>query len=212
MPGASTPEDRSFRSPAPLRGRDEELGRIGERISAAGTSIGSVVTIAGDPGLGKTRLLEEAAQIARRIGVRFTYAAADPSESVVPLSSLMTALFEGDDPLIDRSALKELRALPERYWLIQELGMLLEEAALSAPICVCLDDLQWADGATVAALRVLPTRLAPMPIVWVGAWRPGQASPELRAALAELDEHGADRIELQPLDDVAVTQIVMDIV
>src|SRR6202035_4875373 len=114
--------------------------------------------------------------------------------------------------LIDRSALKELRALPERYWLIQELGMLLEEAALSAPICVCLDDLQWADGATVAALRVLPTRLAPMPIVWVGAWRPGQASPELRAALAELDEHGADRIELQPLDDVAVTQIVMDIV
>jgi DNA-binding CsgD family transcriptional regulator len=51
-----------------------------------------------------------------------------------------------------------------------------------------------------------------MPIVWVGAWRPGQASPELRAALAELDDRGADRIELQPLDDVAVTQIVMDIV
>jgi DNA-binding CsgD family transcriptional regulator len=170
------------------------------------------VTIAGDPGLGKTRLLEEAARIARRIGVRFTYAAADPSESVVPLSSLMTVLFEGGDPLVDRSALKELRALPERYWLIQELGMLLEEAALSAPLCVCLDDLQWADGATVAALRVLPTRLAPMPIVWLGAFRPGQASPELRAALAELAERGADRIELQPLDDVAVTQIVTDIV
>ena len=212
MPAAATPEDRAFRSPAPLRGRDEELERIGERISAARSGIGSVVTIAGDPGLGKTRLLEEAARIARRIGVRFTYAAADPSESVVPLSSLMTALFEGGDPLVDRSALKELRALPERYWLIQELGMLLEEAALSAPLCVCLDDLQWADGATVTALRLLPTRLAPMPIVWVGALRPGQASPELRAALAELDERGADRIALQPLDDVAVTQIVMDIV
>jgi DNA-binding CsgD family transcriptional regulator len=170
------------------------------------------VTVAGDPGLGKTRLLEEAAQIARRIGVRFTYAAADPSESVVPLSSLMTVLFEGADPLVDRSALKELRALPERYWLIQELGMLLEEAALSAPLCICLDDLQWADGATVAALRVLPTRLAPMPIVWVGALRPGQASPGLRAAVAELDERGAERIELQPLQDIAVTQIVMDMV
>jgi DNA-binding CsgD family transcriptional regulator len=212
MPGTSKPEDRSFRSRALLRGRDDELGRIGERISAAGKGIGSVVTIAGDPGLGKTRLLEEAAQIARRIGVRFAYAAADPSESFVPLSSLMTALFGGADPLVDRSALEELRALPERYWLIQELGMLLEEAALSAPLCVCLDDLQWADGATVAALRVLPARLAPMPIVWVGAWRPGQASPELRAALAELDELGADRIELQPLDDDAVTQIVTDVV
>jgi DNA-binding CsgD family transcriptional regulator/predicted negative regulator of RcsB-dependent stress response len=212
MPAAATPGERAFRSSAPLRGRDEELERIGERLSAARSGIGSVVTVAGDPGLGKTRLLEEAARIARRAGVRFTYAAADPSESVVPLSSLMTAMFDGGDPLLDRSALKELRAQRERYWLIQELGMLLEEAATSAPLCVCLDDLQWADGATVAALRVLPTRLAPMPIVWVGALRPGQTSPELRAALAELDERGADRIELQSLDDVAVTQIVMDIV
>jgi DNA-binding CsgD family transcriptional regulator len=170
------------------------------------------VTIAGEPGLGKTRLVEEAARMARRIGVRFAYAAADPSQSVVPFSSLMTALFEGSDALVDRSALKQFRAQPERHWLIQELGMLLEEAALSLPLCVCLDDLQWADGATLAALRVLPTRLAPMPIVWVGAWRPGQASAELRAALAELDDRGADRIELRPLDDVAVTQIVMDIV
>ncbi|MEA2201183.1 MAG: hypothetical protein QOI89_1779 [Solirubrobacteraceae bacterium] len=170
------------------------------------------MTVAGDPGLGKTRLLEEAARIARRLGVRFTYAAADPSESVVPLSPLMRAMFDGGDPLVDRSGLTELRAQRERYWLIQELGMLLEEAATSAPLCVCLDDLQWADGATVAALRALPTRLAPMPIVWLGALRPGQTSPDLRAALADLDERGADRIELQPLGDVAVTQIVMDIV
>jgi DNA-binding CsgD family transcriptional regulator len=170
------------------------------------------VTIAGEPGLGKTRLVEEAGRIASRIGVRFAYAAADPSQSVVPFSSLMAALFEGSDALIDRSALTALRDQPERQWLIQELGMLLEEAALSAPLCVCLDDLQWADGATVAALRLLPARLAPMPIVWVGAWRPGQASAELRAALAELDDRGADRIELRPLDDVAVRQIAMDIV
>src|SRR5438270_13524574 len=103
MPAAPASEGEAFRSPAPLRGRDEELGRIGERLSAARSSIGSVVTIAGDPGLGKTRLLEEAARIATRIGVRFNYAAADPSESVVPLSSLMAALFEGRDPLLDRS-------------------------------------------------------------------------------------------------------------
>jgi DNA-binding CsgD family transcriptional regulator/tetratricopeptide (TPR) repeat protein len=51
-----------------------------------------------------------------------------------------------------------------------------------------------------------------MPIVWIGALRPGQASPELRAALAELDERGADRIELQPLDDAAVATIIRDVV
>jgi len=155
MTAAASPADRAFRSPTPLRGRDRELETIGERISGARSSTASVVTVAGEPGLGKTRLVEEAARIASRMGVRFAYAAADPSQSVVPFSSLMTALFEGSDPLVDRSALKEFRAQPERHWLIQELGMLLEEAALSAPLCVCLDDLQWADGATVAALTVL---------------------------------------------------------
>jgi hypothetical protein len=54
MPPAGTPEDGAFRSSTPLHGRDEELGRIGERISAARSSIGSVVIIASDPGLGKT--------------------------------------------------------------------------------------------------------------------------------------------------------------
>jgi DNA-binding CsgD family transcriptional regulator len=197
----------------PLRGRDDELETISERISAARSSAGSVVTIAGDPGFGKTRMLEEAGRIAGRAGMRSTYAAADPGESVVPLSPLMTALFEGGAPLLDGSALNGLRALPEQqYWLLREIGMLLEEAALSAPICVCLDDLQWADGGTVAALRALPVRLASVPIVWIGAFRPGEASPELRSAVAELHERGAERIELQPLDERAVTQVVRDIV
>src|SRR3954469_13440702 len=151
-----------------LRGRDAELERISERIAAARSGAGAVVTIAGDPGFGKTRMLEEAGRIARRSGTRLGYAAADPGESVIPFSSLMTALFEGRDPLLDRSLLSGLRALPEqRYWLLREIGMLLEEAAVSGPICVCFDDVQWADGGTVAALRALPMRLASAPIVWI---------------------------------------------
>jgi DNA-binding CsgD family transcriptional regulator len=203
----------AVRSAAPLRGRDQELETVGEQIATARSGTGTVLTIGGDPGLGKTRLLKEAARMADRSGMRFSCAAADPGESVVPLGALMAALFEGDEPLLDPSAVKKLHALPEqRYWLLQELGMLLEEAALAGPVCICLDDLQWADSGTVAALRALPRRLASVPIVWIGALRPGQASPELRAALAELYERGADRVELQPLDDAAVAQIARDVI
>ena len=110
---------RSHRSSAPLRGRDDELDEISERISAARSSTGSVLTIEGEPGLGKTRLLEEAARIAGRAGIRFSYAAADPAERVIPLGALMTALFDGERPLLDRAALKEMDAVPEqRYWLL----------------------------------------------------------------------------------------------
>ena len=105
MTASVSAQGTGVRSSTPLRGRDQELEAIGEHISAARSSAGSVVTIAGDPGLGKTRLLEEAARISARTGMRFGYGAAEPAESVVPLSSLMTALFEGDEPLLDRSAL-----------------------------------------------------------------------------------------------------------
>jgi len=197
----------------PLRGRDAELERISERIAAARSGAGSVVTIAGDPGFGKTRMLHEAGRIARRIGMRVTYAAADPAESVIPFSSLMTALFEGADPLLDRSALSGLRALPEqRYWLLREIGMLLEEAAVSGPICIGVDDVQWADTGTVAALRALPIRLASVPIVWIVSFRPGEATAELRATVTELHQRGAERIELHPLDERAVAQVVTDII
>jgi DNA-binding CsgD family transcriptional regulator len=204
---------RSHRPSAPLRGRDNELDQIGERISAARSSTGSVLTIAGEPGLGKTRLLEEAARISGRAGIRFGYAAADPVERVIPLGALMTALFDGDRPLLDRAALKELHALPaQRYWLLRELEVLLEAAALAGPLCVCLDDVQWADAGTIAAMRALPRRLAAVPILWIVALRPGEASSDLRAAIAEFDERGAHSIELQPLDDAAVADVVRDVV
>ena len=200
-------------SSTPLRGREPELGTIGERIAAARSSAGSVLIVAGEPGLGKTRLLEEASRMAERTGVRFAYAAAEPTESVVPLGVLMAALFDGDEPLLDRSAIGALSARrDQRYWLLQELGSLLEEAALAGPVGICLDDLQWADSGTVAALRALPRRLASVPIVWIGALRPGQASAELRAALAELHERGAERVDLRPLDDAAVAEVATDIV
>jgi DNA-binding CsgD family transcriptional regulator len=171
------------------------------------------LTIEGEPGLGKTRLLEEAARIAGRAGIRFSYAAADPAERVIPLGALMTALFDGDRPLLHRAALKELDAVPEqRYWLLRELEVLVEAAALATPLCVCLDDLQWADAGTIAAIRALPRRLAAVPILWIGAFRPGEASSDLRAAIAEFGERGAHRIELQPLDEAAVAEVVRDVV
>jgi hypothetical protein len=58
-----------------------------------------------------------------------------------------------------------------------ELEGLLEQAALQNPLLVCLDDMHWADGGTVEALRVLPARLASVPIVWIAAFRGRSPTP-----------------------------------
>ena len=75
---------------------------------------------------------------------------------------------------------------------------------MDGPILVCLDDLQWADNGTAAALRWLPHRLADLPVIWLLATRPGQGSAQLLAALAQLGEAGAEVLRLGPLADAAV--------
>jgi predicted ATPase len=75
---------------------------------------------------------------------------------------------------------------------------------------VWLDDLQWADAGTVAALRSLPGRLASEPIVWLLAARPDESPAPLRAASDHLAGEGAVRIVLEPLPTAAVEQVVAE--
>ena len=88
---------------------------------------------------------------------------------------------------------------------------MLERAALGGPLLISLDDLQWADSGTAAALRALPVRVAGMPVAWILAFRPGQGSAQLLGAIEHLDHSGAERIVLGPLDDEAVAQVAEDV-
>src|SRR6476661_707919 len=176
-----------------VRGRDAELASIGVQLDRVRSGTGAVVLVDGESGMGKTRLLAEAARVARRLTFRVGIGAAEPGAGVVELAPLMTALFDGADPLLERSGLRELHALPEqRYWLLQDLQAMLERAALGGPMLISLDDLQWTDSGTAAALRALPVRVAGMPIAWILAFRPGQGSAQLLSAIEHLEHTGAN--------------------
>src|SRR6476661_9853088 len=200
-------------SPAPVvRGRDAELASIGVQLDRVRSGTGAVVLVEGEPGMGKTRLLAEAGRVARRLGFQAGAGAADPGAGVVELAPLMSALFDGSRPLLERSGLRELHSLPEqRYWLLQDLQAMLERAALGGPLLIALDDLQWADSGTAAALRALPVRLADLPVAWILAFRPDQGSAQLLSAIEHLGQSGAERIVLGPLDDAAVAQVAEDV-
>jgi DNA-binding CsgD family transcriptional regulator len=195
-----------------VRGRDAELESIGVQLDRVRSGVGAVVLVEGEPGMGKTRLLAEADRVAGRLAFRVGAGAAEPGAAVVELAPLMTALFDGSRPLLARSGLPELRSLPgERYWLLQDLQSLLERAALDGPLLISLDDLQWADNGTAAALLALPARLADLPVAWVLAGRPNQGSAQVLGALEHLEQSGAERIVLGPLDDAAVAQVAEDV-
>jgi DNA-binding CsgD family transcriptional regulator len=196
-----------------LRGRDSELDVIGEALMQARAGRGAVLVVEGRGGFGKTRFLAEAASMARRAGIRVGSGTIDSGNQIVPLSALFSALFDGPEPLLDRRGLSHLHSLPEqRYWLLEELAALLEQAALDAPLLLCHDDMQWADGACLAAVRTLPARLIALPIVWVFAVRTDAASVDVRHELSRLDQMGAQRLVMCPLNEPAIAQVIADTV
>lgn len=195
----------------PVRGRDAHLAVLDRALRQTSAGVGTVVVIEGGPGLGKTRMLQAAWMSAGNMAFRMGRGMADPTGGVVELSPLMEALFEHEPPLLNRSLLSDVHSAREqRFWLLQEIEALLNEAAAAGPLLIVLDDLHWADSGTAAALRLLPQRLAGMPIAWVLATRPAQGTSQVRSVLAELADNGADLLRLEPLDPDAIAQIMAD--
>jgi DNA-binding CsgD family transcriptional regulator len=198
--------------PTPLRGRDGELASLHGHLDRLRAGTGFSWLIEGGPGLGKSRLLEQVVSAARDAGFAAGHGAADPGGAAVQLAVLMDALFQGSAPLLDRSALGDLHASPEqRYWLLQDIQTLLEQAALRQPVLIGLDDLQWADSGTAAAVRSLPGRLATLPVGWVLAFRPAEAGSELERAVADVQRAGAASTVLGRLDPPAVAEVAADV-
>jgi predicted ATPase len=100
-------------APSPIvRGRDAELAALGEQLDRVRSSVCAVVLVEGSAGMGKSRLLEETARAARRLSFRVGRGAAEPSDRTVELAAVMAALFDGAEPVLEREALRELRAGP----------------------------------------------------------------------------------------------------
>jgi DNA-binding CsgD family transcriptional regulator/DNA-binding Lrp family transcriptional regulator len=195
-----------------VRGRDEELAVLGEMLGRVRSGSGAVLLIEGAAGMGKSRLIGEGVRMAHHLSMPLGVGAAEPSESVAELAPLLRALFEGPEPLLERAALSSLHSAPEqRYWRLQELQSLLERAAMNSPLLIFLDDVQWVDSGTVAALRALPARLASLPIGWVIAMRPDRGAGQLRSAVEYLADDGAERLVLEPLSEAAVAQVTSDV-
>ena len=176
---------------SPLRGREEELETIKRCLAETGAGTGRVVLIEGSAGAGKTRLLDACAEIGAEMSFRVGRGATEvePERRVFDqaprVEALLHALFDGDPPIVARSALDELRTSPEMvFWLIHDLQSLMERAALREPLLICLDDLHCCGTSCSSALRELPIRLSSLPITWVLSFRPNDGIaqfPELHA-------------------------------
>ncbi|MFE5588943.1 AAA family ATPase [Streptomyces sp. NPDC056549] len=196
----------------PLRGRDAETAFIEERLDALGRGEGGIVRVEGPAGIGRSRILAEATASARRRGTRVFEGAADPDAQFVPLGPLLEGVLSGEEPLSGARRLRDLAATPgQRFWLLQELGDRLREAARNGPLLVVLDDLQWCDDLTLLTFHTLAAGLSTHPILWLVAVRSGSVPSGVRTTLDRIRQAGAHGLLLGALEDRAIERITEDV-
>ena len=205
-----------------LIGRAEELRSLRERLDAALQGSGGMVLLAGEAGVGKTRLMAELASDAS-IPVLTGSAQRDATPAYGPLiSALRSYLRQVPDGLRDCGPLGDHLRL-----LLPELGpppeasdrTTLHEAIRCALIAVCrdggalmvLDDLQWSDTATLELFTGLGPSLDEIAMLVVAAYRSEELPREhpLRAMRHELRRRGGlTEIRVTPLDEHGTAELM----
>ena len=204
--------DGSERSSWPgWRGRAREWRAVTDLLCQAEHGRGGVLLVEGALGMGKTRLLGEAADAAARRGFAVMRGATDEVRRLAPLAPLLSALEESAHSLLASGGIGGSDAADVRFWLMEQLRGRLEERAARGPVLLPLDDLHWADPTTLLALRLLPPDLASYPLVWMLARSRGSGDPALDRLYEVHEGEGATRIVLGPLDEVAVAEVADDV-
>ncbi|WP_232062481.1 BTAD domain-containing putative transcriptional regulator [Mycobacterium novum] len=223
--------------PGPFVGRGRELERLASAWQTTLTVGVHAVLIAGEPGIGKTRLAGEWSRQAYEHGALVLYGRSDEDLGAPyqPFAEALRSLV----PCIEAKRLRGLRGLEallplvpglidvlpdlvtppradpdtERYALFDAVLALLELAAASAPVVLVLDDLHWAAKPTLLLLRHLLRFGDHTRVQVVATYRSTDLdrSHPLAAMLADLHRDGtADRLALGGLDEDDVTAYVTE--
>jgi predicted ATPase len=189
------------RSPdATLVGRDRELGMITVHLDRAVRGQGYTVILSGEAGIGKSRLALEATEEARRSGLSVFSGRCLAQGGGLPYHAMSTAIKKNfnrlDSRVLDGLAEKArdqghdlISRLPALRNFLQLEGAgpelinkeqlwdavlhLIHTMAKEKPLLFIIDDLQWADPATLDLVTFLARNVADLPVLLLCAWREG---------------------------------------
>ena len=201
-------------------GRQAAGARLHEAFARARSGERCVALVTGEAGIGKTRLLAEFAHAVQGAGALVLYGRCE-EEPATPYQPFAEALAPLTVPDVLADGLGGLTAgrpgepasdpEADRARMFDAVAEWLEEVAARRPLVLALDDLHWADRATLLLLRRLATRPQRVPLLLLGSARDVELRPghPLTEALAEIRrDRPVVRVALHGLDEAAVATVV----
>src|SRR5262245_9284430 len=198
-----------------LVGRGSELARLAGLIRAAAAGRGSAVLIEGEPGIGKSSLVRAAIAEAADARCPVFWGSGDELGQALPLLPLLEALRVREPSAnprrnaIVRLLRGELAAGPGTdvaAALAEQLQALIAEQCAVQPAVLVVDDLQWADQASIALWARLARSVHQMPLLLAGMMRPVPQREDLLALRRAAGEEA--RLELTRLTGKAAAELV----
>ncbi len=185
----------------PLVGRAADLARLDGLVAEAAAGRGCMVLVSGEPGIGKTRLGQELAARAAAFGATVSWGGSNEGEGPPPfwpwVQVLRTVLAGVGHGGLDDDATRRLAQLvpgaaalgspgptpglddeTARFRLHQAVVDALTTVAARRALVVIVDDLHWADAASLALFQFVAARLAGTRILLVGTYRPTELAPD----------------------------------
>lgn len=225
---------RLGRTEASLAGRHQEMAVLEDTLNQAISGHGSVVTVVGEPGIGKSRTARETATLAAGAGVRVVWTFCESHTNDIPFHAVTKLLraATGTDGLDDNAARARLRkqfpASQDLLLLDDLLGIADPDTALpqidpearrrrltalinaasradTEPALVIVEDAHWIDQVSDSMLADFLTVIADVPSMVLIT-----ARPEYHGALTRV--RGAQTITLAPLDDSDTSALLTELV
>jgi hypothetical protein len=237
-PGSSAAREAASPVRTRLVGRDSERAQLLERLGALAKGRGSLVLLGGEPGIGKTRLVEFLLEEARSrgylcvVGHAYEVEGTPPfapflehleyTARIVPAETFRAALGDAAPEIArimpalrhqfdDIGPAIELPPDQARHYLFHRYGDFIARASAVAPFVVFFDDLHWADESSLLLIEHLARQLHEMPLLALGAYRDSElnAARPLAASLERLlRQHSLYRMSLKPLSKREVGELI----
>lgn len=228
-----------LRDRTPFVGRQKEFGLLSSCLDQVRAGRGRVAMIRGEPGVGKSRLAAEIVKEAERRGIavvagychdREDPLAYGPFVEIVENALSRAASLEAFRELLGNNAPDVVRVVPQlhrvmpdllpsaelqpgqsRHLMFTGIAEFLARSATRRAMVLLLEDLHWADEATLMLLMFLAQRISDIPVLILGTYRDSEVRPDrpLAKALEDLiRSHAIQHIRLEGLSEYAVAEML----